>query len=87
MNKKIALLSVYNKEGITEFARSLVALGWTIISSGNTAKHLRKDEVLVTDVADITGMKEILSHRVVTLHPKIHGGLLALDSPEHLKEL
>ncbi len=84
---KTALISVYNKEGITDFAKSLVALGWKIISSGGTAKHLSDAGIPVTDVAEITGMPPILSHRVLTLHPKINGGLLALDTREHLAEL
>ena len=87
MKQKIALISVYNKKGIVEFAKELVNLGWKIISSGGTAKHLLEAGISVTDVADITGMPPILDHRVVTLHPKIHGGLLALDTPEHLAEL
>jgi len=85
--QKTALISVYNKEGITDFAKSLIDLGWKIISSGGTAKHLSDAGIPVTDVADITGMPAILSHRVATLHPKIHGGLLALNTPEHLTEL
>ena len=85
--QKTALISVYNKEGITEFAKELVSLGWKIISSGGTAKHLSGAGITVTDVSEITGMPAILSHRVVTLHPKIHGGLLALNTPEHLAEL
>ena len=85
--QRIALISVYNKEGITDFAKNLVDLGWKIISSGGTAKHLSEAGIPVTDVADITGFPPILSHRVVTLHPKIHGGLLALDTPEHHAEL
>ena len=85
--QKIALISVYNKEGIVDFAQSLVSLGWKIISSGGTAKHLKDAGIPVTDVAEITGMPAILGHRVVTLHPKIHGGLLALNTPEHLAEL
>ena len=88
MNKqRTALISVYNKEGITDFAKSLVDLGWKIISSGGTAKHLTDAGIPVTDVAHITDFPAILSHRVVTLHPKIHGGLLALNTPEHLAEL
>jgi len=87
MKQKTALISVYNKEGIEDFAKDLVSLGWKIISSGGTAKYLLDAGVSVTDVADITGMPAILSHRVATLHPKIHGGLLALDTPEHLAEL
>ena len=85
--QKTALISVYNKEGIADFARELTSLGWKIISSGGTAKHLSGAGIPVTDVAEITGMSAILSHRVVTLHPKIQGGLLALDTPEHLAEL
>ncbi len=85
--QRIALISVYNKDGITDFAKSLIGLGWKIISSGGTAKHLMDAGISVTDVAEITGMPAILSHRVVTLHPKIHGGLLALNTPEHLAEL
>lgn len=85
--QKIALISVYDKEGIDDFAKNLVELGWKIISSGGTAKYLTEAGVANTDVAEITGMNPILSHRVATLHPKIHGGLLALNTPEHLAEL
>jgi phosphoribosylaminoimidazolecarboxamide formyltransferase/IMP cyclohydrolase len=85
--QKVALISVYDKTGIQDFAKSLIDLGWKIISSGGTAKHLTDAGIPVTDVAQITGMPAILSHRVVTLHPKIHGGLLALNTPEHLAEL
>src|SRR3989338_9499703 len=87
LRQKIALISVYNKEGIADFAKSLVDLGWKIISSGGTAKRLSAAGIPVTDVAEITGMPAILGHRIVTLHPKIHGGLLAEDTPEHLAEL
>src|SRR5665811_1008169 len=85
--QKIALISVYDKEGIDDFAKSLIELGWKIVSSGGTAKYLTEAGVENTDVAEITGMPAILSHRVATLHPKIHGGLLALNTPEHLAEL
>lgn len=85
--EKIALISVYDKTGIEKFAKSLIDLGWKIISSGGTAKYLSDAGISVTDVAEITGMPAILNHRVATLHPKIHGGLLALDTPEHLAEL
>jgi phosphoribosylaminoimidazolecarboxamide formyltransferase/IMP cyclohydrolase len=85
--QKIALISVYDKDGIADFAKNLVNLGWKIVSSGGTAKHLTLAGVANTDVAEITGMPAILSHRVATLHPKIHGGLLALDTPEHWAEL
>lgn len=87
IKQKTALISVYNKEGITNFAKSLVDLGWKIISSGGTAKHLSEAGIAVTDVSEITGMKAILSHRVVTLNHKIHGGLMALNTPLHLAEL
>lgn len=80
-----ALLSVYNKNGIEEFAKGLVELGWNIISSGGTCKALRAAGIKVTDVAEITGLPPILGHRVVTLHPAIHGGLLA--TPDMKAEL
>ncbi|PIR68559.1 hypothetical protein COU49_00765 [Candidatus Nomurabacteria bacterium CG10_big_fil_rev_8_21_14_0_10_35_16] len=85
--QKIALISVYDKDGIDIFAKSLVEMGWKIISSGGTAKYLKEAGIENTDVAEITGMNPILSHRVATLDPKIHGGLLALNIPEHLAEL
>ena len=72
-----ALLSVYDKAGIVEFARGLHQLGWRIVSSGGTANTIRAAGIEVTDLADLTGVPAILDHRVVTLHPKIHGGLLA----------
>lgn len=83
-----ALLSVYDKTGIAEFASALHALGWTIISSGGTAQVIADAQVPVTDVADITGVPAIFGHRVVTLHPKIHGGILAdRENAEHLAEM
>ena len=83
-----ALLSVYDKTGIVEFASALHALGWTIISSGGTAREIADAGIAVTDVADLTGLGPILDHRVVTLHPKVHGGILAdRDNPQHLDEL
>lgn len=85
---RTALLSVYNKDGIVEFAKKLTDLGFNIVSSGGTYKHLIENGVKAKDVAEITGMEAILSHRVVTLHPKIHGGLLADEkNSEHTKEL
>lgn len=77
--KKIALLSVYDKVGIVEFAEALIELGWHIISSGGTAKVLSEAGVSVQDVAEFTGRGAILDHRVVTLDPAIHGGLLATE--------
>ncbi|MCU1395262.1 MAG: purH [Ilumatobacteraceae bacterium] len=83
-----ALLSVYDKSGIVELATGLHDLGWRLISSGGTAKAVADAGLPVTDLAELTGFPAILGHRVVTLHPKIHGGLLAdLDQPEHLADL
>ncbi|KAA0206005.1 hypothetical protein EDM68_04000 [Candidatus Uhrbacteria bacterium] len=77
--KPLALLSVFDKQGIVEFARELVALGFDLLSSGGTAKVLREAGLAVTDVAEISGLPAILGHRVVTLVPQIHGGLLASE--------
>jgi phosphoribosylaminoimidazolecarboxamide formyltransferase/IMP cyclohydrolase len=73
----IALLSVFDKTGIVELAAGLHRAGWTIISSGGTARAVIAAGVPATDLADVTGVPAILDHRVVTLHPKVHGGLLA----------
>ncbi len=75
-----ALLSVSDKRGIVEFARDLVALGWEIVSTGGTADALRQEGVSVTPIDQVTGFPEILDGRVKTLHPKVHGGLLARRS-------
>jgi phosphoribosylaminoimidazolecarboxamide formyltransferase/IMP cyclohydrolase len=72
-----ALLSVANKQGIVEFARALAERGFELVSTGGTAKALRAAELAVTEVAAITGFPEIMDGRVKTLHPLIHGGLLA----------
>lgn len=72
-----ALLSVYDKTGIVEFARSLHELGWDLLASGGTAQALRDASLPVVDIADVTGYPAILGHRVVTLHPSVHGGILA----------
>ena len=85
--KKTALISVYDKKGIVEFTNELVALNYTIISSGGTAKVLKEAGIDVIDVTDFTGLAPMLDHRVATLHPKIYGGLLAMDTPEHRAEL
>jgi len=83
-----ALLSVYDKTGIVELARQLHELGVELISSGGTARAIAEAGIPVIDVADITGVPAILGHRVVTLHPKIHGGLLAdRDDPEHVADM
>jgi len=80
-----ALISVSDKTGILEFARALHALGIKLLSTGGTAKLLADAGLPVTEVADHTGFPEMLDGRVKTLHPKIHGGLLARrDLPEHM---
>src|SRR5215208_4978720 len=82
----LALLSVSDKTGLVDFAQGLTRLGWDIISTGGTAKALRTAGVAVKDVSDLTGFPEILDGRVKTLHPTVHGGLLARRSdPEHMR--
>jgi phosphoribosylaminoimidazolecarboxamide formyltransferase/IMP cyclohydrolase len=71
-----ALVSVYDKTGVVEFARELTSLGVEIVSTGGTAKLLREGGVAVRDVAELTGWPEMLGGRVKTLHPKVHGGIL-----------
>lgn len=86
--EKNALISVYNKEGIVEFAEGLHELDWNIYSSGGTAKKIAEEGVPVTDVAELVGGDAILGHRVVTLSREVHAGLLADRSdPAQLKEL
>ena len=83
-----ALLSVTDKHGLVEFARGLAKLGIELISTGGTARLLRKSGLAVTEVAEVTGFPEMLDGRVKTLHPAIHGGLLARrDQAEHLASL
>ena len=83
-----ALLSVYDKSGIADLAEGLAAAGWKVLSSGGTAKEVAARGVAVVDVAELTGFGAILGHRVVTLHPKVHGGILAdLADPSHRADL
>ena len=83
-----ALLSVYDKTGIVEFAQQLHDLGWELISSGGTATVISSAGIPVIDVAEITGYPAILGHRVVTLHPSIHGALLGdVSDAEHVAEM
>jgi len=85
---KRALVSVSDKSGVVELARGLAALGVEILSTGGTAKLLQKEGLAVTEVASYTGFAEMLDGRVKTLHPKIHGGLLARrDHPEHMEAI
>jgi phosphoribosylaminoimidazolecarboxamide formyltransferase/IMP cyclohydrolase len=80
-----ALISVSDKDGVVELASQLAALGVQLLSTGGTAKLLAQAGLAVTEVSDYTGFPEMLDGRVKTLHPKVHGGLLARrDSPEHM---
>jgi phosphoribosylaminoimidazolecarboxamide formyltransferase / IMP cyclohydrolase len=85
---KRALISVADKTGLVDLARGLVDLGWGIVSSGSTAGAIREAGLPVTSVSEVTGHPEILGGRVKTLHPKIHGGILAdRTNPDHVREL
>ncbi len=82
--KKRALISVSDKTGIVEFARTLSELGYEIISTGGTKSLFEREGVPVIGISDVTGFPEILDGRVKTLHPKVHGGLLSIrNNPEH----
>jgi phosphoribosylaminoimidazolecarboxamide formyltransferase/IMP cyclohydrolase len=83
-----ALLSAYDKTGIVDLAKGLADLGFDLVSSGGTAKAIAEAGIPVTDVADLTGFPAMLGHRVVTLHPKVHGALLAdRDDPSHQADM
>ncbi|UCV07523.1 bifunctional phosphoribosylaminoimidazolecarboxamide formyltransferase/IMP cyclohydrolase [Dechloromonas denitrificans] len=85
MSIKQALISVSDKTGVLEFAQGLAAQGVKLLSTGGTAKMLRDAGLTVTEIGDYTGFPEMLDGRVKTLHPKVHGGILARrDLPEHL---
>jgi phosphoribosylaminoimidazolecarboxamide formyltransferase / IMP cyclohydrolase len=82
---KRALISVSDKTGIIDFARELKRFNVEIISTGGTAKSLREAGIDVVDISDVTGFPEMMDGRVKTLHPRVHGGLLAMrDNPEHV---
>jgi phosphoribosylaminoimidazolecarboxamide formyltransferase / IMP cyclohydrolase len=85
MKTKWALISVYNKTGIIDIAERLIKMGWSIISSGGTAKALTKEKIPVKDVAELVGGEAILGHRVVTLSREVHAGLLA--DPNKLEDM
>lgn len=88
MAKKRALISVSDKTRVVEFAKGLEELGYEIVSTGGTATALRNAGVATVDVSDITGFPESLDGRVKTLHPAVHGGILAMrENPEHMKQL
>ena len=83
-----ALLSAYDKTGMVELGRALVDLGWELVSSGGTARVLAEAGLPVIPTAEATGFPEMLGHRVVTLHPAIHGGILAdRDDPDHCADM
>src|SRR5215510_3694473 len=83
-----ALLSVSDKTGLLDFAKKLLNHGVELISTGGTAKALKDAGLTVTDVAELTGFPEMMDGRVKTLHPKVHGGLLAIrDNKEHVAAL
>jgi len=82
------LISVTDKTGILDFARALVQLGAELISTGGTARMIREAAIAVQDVSDVTGFPEMLDGRVKTLHPKIHGGILAIrGKAEHIRAI
>jgi phosphoribosylaminoimidazolecarboxamide formyltransferase/IMP cyclohydrolase len=82
-----AILSVHNKSGLVDFANGLTAFGYKFLASGGTAKLLRDNNIAVTEVADYTKSPEILGGRVKTLHPAVHGGLLARPTDEDHNQL
>ena len=85
---KRALISVSDKTGVADFAKELASYGVEILSTGGTAKLMRDAGLDVMDVSDFTGFPEMMDGRVKTLHPKVHGGLLALrDNDEHQKAM
>src|SRR5207248_949541 len=83
-----ALLSVSDKTGLVELARALAGFGVELISTGGTRKALADAGLAVRDIAEVTGFPEILDGRVKTLHPRVHGGILAVrDNPQHMAVL
>src|SRR5262245_7719069 len=85
---KRALLSVYDKTGVIDLAHVLHEFDVELISTGGTSKALHDAQLPVRDVSDLTGFPEMLDGRVKTLHPRVHGGILAMrDNPEHMTTL
>jgi phosphoribosylaminoimidazolecarboxamide formyltransferase/IMP cyclohydrolase len=83
-----AVVSVSDKQGLAEFAKVLAELGVEILSTGGTAKSLREQGLKVIDVSEYTGFPEMMEGRVKTLHPKVHGGILAdRDKPDHMAQM
>lgn len=87
MNKKRALLSVYDKAGLATFATALAKMDWELVASGGTARQLREAGLTVMEITDMTGTPEMLGGRVKTLHPVVHGGILARDIPQDKADL
>lgn len=87
MARRRALISVSDKRGLLEFVQGLVDLDFEIVSTGGTARVIRDMGFPVVGVSEVTGFPEILGGRVKTLHPRIHGGILARRTPEHLGQL
>jgi phosphoribosylaminoimidazolecarboxamide formyltransferase / IMP cyclohydrolase len=86
--KRYALISVTNKDGVIDFANHLQSLGFSILSTGGTSKLLKSEKIDVIDVATFTGLEECLDGRVKTLHPMVHGGLLAdRTNPSHVSDM
>ena len=86
--KKLALISAYDRRGLVEFAKLIAECGYDIVSTGGTAAELKANGIDVIEVSELTGAPEILDGRVKTLHPNIHGGLLALrDDEDHQRQL
>ncbi|MCE1166255.1 MAG: bifunctional phosphoribosylaminoimidazolecarboxamide formyltransferase/IMP cyclohydrolase [Bacteroidetes bacterium] len=88
MSKKTALISVYYKNGLEDFAKQLVSRGFEIVSTGGTYRFLKEKNIPVTGVESITSFPEVLDGRVKTLHPAVFAGILAVkENPEHLKQI
>lgn len=86
-SQKIALLSVYDKTGLLDLAKGLISNGVKLLGSGGTAKMIREAGFLIEDVSSITNAPEMLGGRVKTLHPAVHGGILAQDIERDTKDL
>ena len=83
-----ALVSVSDKTGLVPFVKALQEMGWEIISTGGTSRLLQENNIKTIGISEVTGFPEILDGRVKTLHPNVHGGILARrDLPEHLQTL
>ena len=83
-----AIISVYDKAGVVDFAKALSQMGVTVVSTGGTARALSEAGLDVVPIEDVTGFPEMMNGRVKTLHPKVHGGILAIkDNPDHIQAM